>query len=75
MLNWDLWKTSFYPRLLLAGPGNLFVQSQASQEWLIQKKNINDIYKQAGEITEKYFGILIFTATLCWIIQFSLVSV
>lgn len=71
-------KTSFYPCLLLAGPRNLFFQSQASQEWLIQKEKIsmrNDMCKQAGEITEKYFGILIFTAILCWRIQSFLISV
>lgn len=34
-----------------------------------KKKEINGIYEQAGEITEKYFGILIFTAILGWRIQ------
>lgn len=29
-----------------------------------KKKKINGMYEQAGEITEKYFGILIFTAVL-----------
>lgn len=72
-------KTSFYLYLLLACPYDLFFSvSCFSGMTNTKEKKINmrnDMYKQAEESTGKYIGILIFTAILCWRIQYFLILV
>lgn len=65
VLSWGVWQRlhSAHAYFQQANIIDVF-QSPASQDWLAEKEKHNEMYKQAGEITAKSFGILIFTAAI-----------